>query len=163
MEVRRLNVAGPKTGIARGLVDPKLNLMLSRVPGDRCSLIRGLPPITVEGSTPSSPLITPILREGMDGSPYLDLLGTDYLRQVRLQGSQARVFSLSCEESAFGVNPVETPLHRLPFKREVLWEDVSYLLIKRAVEHVEMTCPEKGGGVCSYPIISSPRSPLSAF
>ncbi len=92
----------------------------------------------------------------MDGSPYLDLLGTYYLRQVRPRGSQARVFSLSCEESTFSVNPVETPLHRLPFKREVLWEEVSSLLIKRAMEHVEMTCPRNGEGVLipSFPHLS---------
>ncbi len=52
--------------------------LLSRVPRGRGSPTRGLPLAAIDGSTPSPPLIPPILgvgRWGVDGSTFLDIPG----------------------------------------------------------------------------------------
>ena len=106
--------------------------------GGRESLIRGLPPVATEGHPiiPSYPtcfgagggwviLSLPIgpgvgtsgqfgqdrlIPCGWQALVFPASLGTDYLRPACPQGTQARVFSPVCEESAFGSNSCPDPV-----------------------------------------------------
>ena len=53
---------------------------------------------------------------------------------------------LSCQESPLARTPVETPLPRLQFSWEALWEEVSSLLIKGAMGSVKMLQDWGAGG-----------------
>ena len=82
LEVQWLNSASPKTGVAGGLVDPKLSLMLSMVQGISNKEASRRSPLRAPPSS-SSP-IPAIMRERVDVLVYLDLLGLVWVHWVIL-------------------------------------------------------------------------------
>ncbi len=83
-------------------------------------------------------------------------LATDNLGQVCPGGYQTGVYPPFCEATPLSLSPVETPLLRLLFKRQVLWEEVSSLLNKGAVEMVDLSRDQ--GGFYSHYFLATKRT-----
>ncbi len=142
-------------------------------------------PPAVDGSIPSLPPISPTLGEGLDGLTFLDIPGLEWDTQLGIAqkglfpvACRLSIFLPAWQRITLdkfvlevirqwyslpflrppplSLSPVETPLPRLQCKQLVLWEEVSSLLTKRAVETLDLSRDQ--GGFYSHYFLATKHS-----